>query len=85
MKRLKGKVIEVFIPEEYINGELVDIMYRTQIGFKVQTEEGIKEIIETQNEFNAEIMKEDSVIITEQTIDGIYFIDIELDDEAHYE
>lgn len=85
MKRLKGKVIEVFIPEEYINGELIDIMYRTQIGFKVQTVEGIKEIIETQNEFNAEIMKEDSVIITEQTIDGIYFIDIELDVEAYYE
>lgn len=85
MKKTKGKVIEVFIPEEYIEGKLIDIMYRTQIGFKVQTEEGIKEIIEEQNEFNAEIMKDDIVVITEQIIDGIYFIDIELDDDEQYE
>ena len=85
MKKTKGKVIEVFIPEEYIEGKLIDIMYRTQIGFKVQTEEGIKEIREEQNEFNAEIMKDDIVVITEQIIDGIYFIDIELDEDEQYE
>lgn len=85
MKKTKGKVIEVFIPEEYIESKLIDIMYRTQIGFKVQTEEGIKEVIEEQNEFNAEIMKDDIVVITEQIIDGIYFIDIELDEDEQYE
>ena len=46
MKRIKGKVIEVYIPEEYKNGNLLDVMDRTNIGFKVLTEEGIKEVEE---------------------------------------
>ena len=39
MKRIKGKVIEVYIPEEYKNGNLLDVMDRTNIGFRVLTEE----------------------------------------------
>ena len=46
MKRIKGKVIEVYIPEEYKNGNLLDVMDRTNIGFRVLTEEGIKEVEE---------------------------------------
>lgn len=78
MTKTIGKVIEVFIPEQYKNGKLLDVMDRTLIGFKVITDTGIKEIIEEDNDLNAKIMKNDLVIITEQTISGKYFIDIEL-------
>lgn len=78
MKKEMGKIIEVFIPEQYKNGNLLDIMDRTNIGFKVMTDNGIKEIIQEQNEFNSKIMKNDLVTIIEQTISGKYFIDIEL-------
>ena len=72
-----GKVIEVFIPQQYRNGILLDVMDRTNIGFKVMTNNGIREIIVESNEFNAKIMKNDIVIIIEQTISGKNFIDIE--------
>lgn len=73
-----GKVMEVFIPEQYKNGSLLDVMDRTNIGFKVKTNNGIKDIIVEQNELNAKIMKNDMVIIIEQTISGKSFVDIEL-------
>lgn len=79
MKRIKGKVIEVYIPEEYKNGNLLDVMDRTNIGFKVLTEEGIKEVEEEQTESNVEIRKDDGVLIIEQTIDGHDFVDIVAD------
>ena len=72
-----GKVIEVFIPRQYKNDVLLDVMDRTNIGFKVMTNNGIREIIVESNEFNAKIMKNDIVIIIEQTISGKNFIDIE--------
>lgn len=78
MNKITGKVIEVFIPNEYKNGNLLDVMDRTNIGFKVETSEGIKEIITEQNELNAKILKNDLVIIIEQTISGKDFVDIEL-------
>lgn len=85
MKEYIGKVIEVFIPEEYNNGNLLDVMDRTNIGFKVKTNDGIKEVILEQNEFNAEIMKNDLVIVTEQIISGKDFVDIELYKGDEYE
>lgn len=78
MNKITGKVIEVFIPNEYKNGNLLDVMDRTNIGFKVETSEGIKEIITEQNELNAKILKNDLVIIIEQTISSKDFVDIEL-------
>lgn len=71
MKRLSGRVVEVFIPND--NSK--------EIGFRVETDEGIKEIREEQNEYNARILREDNVIITEQIIDGKCFIDIELEEK----
>ena len=68
MKRLSGRVVEVFIPDNM----------NQEVGFRVETNEGIKEIIEEQDEYNAKILREDNVIVTEQEIDGKYFIDIEL-------
>lgn len=73
-----GKVIEVFVPKQYKNGSLLDVMDRTKIGFKVMTDNGIKEVIQRQDQFNAKIMKNDLVIIIEQTISGKDFVDIEL-------
>lgn len=78
VNRITGKVIKVFIPNEYKNGNLLDVMDRTNIGFKVETSEGIKEIITEQNELNAKILKNDLVAILEQTISGKDFVDIEL-------
>ena len=78
VNKITGKVIEVFIPKEYKDDNLLDVMDRTNIGFKVETSEGIKEIITEQNELNAKILKNDLVAILEQTISGKDFVDIEL-------
>lgn len=78
MTKTIGKVIEVFLPEQYKNGNLLDVMDRTIIGFNVMTNNGIKKIVVETNEFNAEIMKNDLVVIIEQTISGKNFVDIEL-------
>lgn len=85
MERNIGKVIEVFIPTEYNNGRLIDIMDSNKIGFKVQLEDELIEIVEEQDEFNANIMKNDLVMITKQTISGTDFVDIELYDGDNYE
>ena len=68
MKKLSGRVVEVFIPDNM----------NQEVGFRVETNEGIKEIIEEQDEYNAKILREDNVVVMEQVIDGKYFIDIEL-------
>lgn len=73
-----GRVIKVFIPEQYKNGILLDVMDRTNIGFKVATNNSMRDIIVEQNELNVKIMKNDLVTIIEQTISGKDFIDIEL-------
>ncbi len=78
MTKTIGKVMEVYIPEQYQNGALLDIMDRTNIGFKVMTDAGIKDIVLEANELNAQIMKNDVVLIIEQDISGQHFIDIEL-------
>lgn len=79
MKELKGKVIEVFIPKE----DNIDILKSTKIGFKVITNEGVKEIIEEQDNYNVNILREDMVILREQIIDNHNFIDIEKLEEEY--
>ncbi len=78
MTKTIGKVIDVYIPEQYKNGGLLDVMDRTNIGFKVMVNNDIKEIIVEANELNAKIMKNDLVLIIEQDISGKHFIDIEI-------
>lgn len=78
MRQTKGIVTEVFMPNEYKEELLLDTLDNNVIGFKVNTSDGERVIIEEIDEFNSQIMKDDSVLITEQTIDGHYFIDIEL-------
>ena len=85
MTKTIGKVIEVYIPEQYKNGGLLDVMDRTNIGFKVMTNSGIKDIVLESNEFNSKIMKNDLVLIIEQDISGKHFIDIEVYEGDSYE
>ena len=85
MTKKIGKVTEVFIPEEYKKGRLIDSMDSTKIGFKVMHEDELIEVIQEQNEYNAEIMKNDMVVIIEQNISGKDFTDIELYDGGSYE
>lgn len=66
------------MPNEYREELLLDTLDNNVIGFKVNTSDGERVIIEEIDEFNSQIMKDDLVLITEQTIDGHYFIDIEL-------
>ena len=61
MNKVVGKVIEVYIPEQYKNNGLLDVMDRTIIGFKVETDKGIKDGVFDQDELTASIMKNDLV------------------------
>lgn len=84
MQKKIGKVLKVFVPKEYKNNQLIDEINSNKIGFKVMLEDGIIEIIQEQNEQNSEIMKNDLILITRQTISGKSFIDIELYDGEIY-
>ena len=77
MEKLYGIVKEVYIPEQYKNGNLLDVMDRSVIGFKVLIDEDIQEFQFEQDEFNVKIMKNDEVLIIKQVIDGKEYIDIE--------
>lgn len=85
MDKKYGKIVEVFIPEETVNERKLDVMDSKKIGFKVQVEDKIIEVILEQDESNSNIMKNDDVIITTQNISGKKFIDIELLDGDMYE
>lgn len=85
MKKTIGKVVEVWIPEQYQDEKLLDVMDRNQIAFRVITDQGEKEIVTDQNEWTSNIMKEDTVMITEQVISGQYYIDIELYEDDYDE
>ena len=85
MNKTIGKVMEIYIPEQYKNNNLLDIMDRTNITFKIMTNNGLKEITIEQNEENANIMKNDLVEIIEQTISGKDFVDIRLYGGEDYE
>lgn len=81
-----GIVKEVFIPEEYINNTLIDVMYSTKIGFKVMldNDEQIITVIFKQNEFNSEILKNDIVRLIQDNKTK-EFVAIELYDGEYYE
>ena len=78
MNKTIGKVIDIYIPKQYKNNNLLDVMDRTNITFKIMTNDGLKEVTVEQNEENATIMKNGLVEIIEQTISGENFVDIRL-------
>lgn len=76
MTEIIGTVVDVFLPNQYRNGSLLDVMDRTTIGFKIKTKDGFKKIILKQNKINAQIMKNDVVKVIIKNISGKRFIDI---------
>ena len=80
MSETIGTVIEVYIPKQYKNSNLLDVMDRTNIGFKVKVDNEIRNIELEANEFNAKIMKDDKVLIIDQEVSGKHFTDIKLYD-----
>ena len=80
MEKLYGIVKEVYIPEQYKNGNLLDVMDRSVIGFKVLIDDDVQDFQFEQDEFNVKIMKNDDVLIIKQVIDGKEYIDIEGED-----
>lgn len=80
MNEFIGKVVDVFIPKQLKNGHLLDNLDSNQVGFKIETSDGIKEVVVEQNSKNAQIMKGDFLIVLEQEIDNKSFIDIEVYD-----
>ena len=85
MNKITGKVIDISLPEQYRNGNLLDIMDRTNISFKILTGNDVKEITVEQNDENTDIKINDIVEIIEQTISGKKFIDIRLYGGDDYE
>ena len=83
MEKLIGRVVEVFIPREFKNNMLIDEMNSNKVGFKVDVDGEIIEIIQEQDENNANIYKDDIVLITKQNISGRDFIDIEKYEEEY--
>ena len=80
-----GIVKEVFIPEEYINNSLIDVMDCTKIGFKVMLDNNeMIAVIFKQNEFNTEIFKDDIVRLIQDNKTKEY-VAIELYDGEDYE
>ena len=78
MERQYGVVKEIYIPNEYNeNNNLLDVMDRHNIGFKIDIDGKLESYEFEQDEFNSLILKNDSVMIIKQTIDGINFVDIE--------
>lgn len=75
----KGIVIEIFIPEEYHNGVMLDAMHSKKIGFKVLSGNDIFEIIESQNKENIKIYVDDIVKI--KKIDNKFHIEKSDEDE----
>lgn len=82
MEKVEGKVVKVFIPEEYINGQKIDVMLSDKIGFEVLIDNEVKEIILEQTEDNCNIFKNDMVYVIREKDE---LLDIELKDGENYE
>ena len=67
-----GIVNEVFIPND-----IIDEMNLDKIGFKINIDGKIIEMIQDVDDYNSTILKNDKVNIIEKIIDGKKYIDIE--------
>ncbi len=78
MDQTIGRVIDIYIPNQYKNGKLLDVMDRSKITFKVVTEKKLEEIEVEQNLENVKIMKNDLVEIRKYIVLDKVYIDIKL-------
>ena len=75
-----------FIEEVFIPKDVVDEINSDKIGFKINKDGKIIEIVQDVNEYNSTILKNDKVNITEKIINGKKYIDIEkIEDGEDYE
>lgn len=87
MSKMIGRVIEVFIPDEYNkNNELIDVMDCNKIGFKVMLDNSNEIIIciFEQDEIVADIYREDKVLLIKDDLTN-ETINIELYDGESYD
>lgn len=63
MKQLVGVVKKVYLPEEYVNGESVLDLYKSNIGFEVDVNGEIIKFEQKQNKENVKIYKGDRVAL----------------------
>ncbi len=77
MKQYKAKILDIQIPKQYIDDQVIDIIYRDKIQFKVLSDEGIETLDIKQDKYNTKLHIDDEVLITKQTISNKDFIDIE--------
>lgn len=77
-----GIIKEIFIP---FQDNMVDTMNINKLGFKIDFDDCIEELILEINNNNACIMKDDIVLITKQVINGYELIDIEKYEGNEYE
>lgn len=63
MKQLVGVVKKVYLPEEYVNGESVLDLYKSNIGFEVDVNGEIIKFEQKQNKENVKIYKGDRVTL----------------------
>ena len=76
-----GIVEEVFIPSDE-----TDEINSDRIGFKINNNGKIIEIIQDVDDYNSTILKNDKVNIIEKNLDGKKYIDIEkIEDGEDYE
>ena len=75
-----------FIEEVFIPKDVVDEINSDKIGFKINKDGKIIEIVQDVNEYNSTILKNDKVNIIEKIINGKKYIDIEkIEDGEDYE
>lgn len=70
MQKIRGTVVEIYIPDE-------DKTFQELMGFKVDVDGDLLDIVVPQNKINTNILREDEVLIIKQNISGVDFIDIE--------
>lgn len=77
VKKIKGKVIEIYIPRQNMNSGVSDLLNEIKICYRISSEAGIIEVAENYSELLEDIEKGDDVVVTKKILSGKYCIDIE--------
>lgn len=77
MDKAIGKVLEVFIPEEYVNNQKIDVMDSSKIGFRILLHDREIRVVCDMDEDTGSILKNDQVMVTYQVVDNLEFVSVE--------